>query len=71
VPSWFKKTRYLRHARVSKAKLRQVLRFFCADLTASQATQLTGLDRKTTLRLVNGDLSRVMLQPQQRNPLTT
>jgi transposase len=42
---------YLRHARIAEAKLRQVLRFFCADLTASQATQLTGLERKTTLRL--------------------
>ena len=47
--SW--KNRYLRHARISEAKLRQVLRFFCADLTASQATELSGLDRKTTLRL--------------------
>jgi transposase len=45
------KNRYLRHARISEAKFRQSLRFFCADLTASQATDLSGLDRKTTLRL--------------------
>ncbi len=45
------KNRYLRHARISEAKLRQVLRFFCADLTAAQATELSALDRKTTLRL--------------------
>ena len=45
------KNRYLRHARISEAKLRQVLRFFCADLTAAQATELPALDRKTTLRL--------------------
>lgn len=45
------KNRYLRHARISEAKLRQVLRFFCADLTAVQATELSALDRKTTLRL--------------------
>jgi hypothetical protein len=40
------KNRYLRHARISEAKFRQSLRFFCADLTASQATDLSGLDRK-------------------------
>ena len=45
------KNRYLRHARISEAKLRQVLRFFCADLTAAQATEFSGLDHKTTLRL--------------------
>jgi hypothetical protein len=36
---------------ISEAKFRQSLRFFCADLTASQATDLSGLDRKTALRL--------------------
>ena len=45
------RNRYLRHARISEAKFRQILRFFCTDLTASQATELAGLDRKTTLRL--------------------
>ncbi|GGJ44651.1 hypothetical protein [Neoroseomonas lacus] len=30
--------------------MRQLLSFFCADLTAAQATELSGLDRKTTLR---------------------
>ena len=41
----------LRHARVNEAKLRQVLRCFCADLTAAQTTELCGLNRKTVLRL--------------------
>jgi transposase len=45
------KNRYLRHARISEAEFRQMLRFFCADLTAAQATELSGLDRKTSLRL--------------------
>ena len=45
------KNRYLRHARVNEAKLRQVLRCFCADLTAAQTTELCGLNRKTVLRL--------------------
>lgn len=45
------KNRYLRHARISEPKLRQLLRLFCVDLTASQATELSSLDRKTTLRL--------------------
>ena len=45
------KNRYLRHARVSEVKLRQVLKYFCADLTAVQAAELGGLNRKTVLRL--------------------
>jgi hypothetical protein len=46
------RNRYLRHARISEAKFRQILRLF-ADLTASQATELSGLDRKTTPRLLD------------------
>jgi transposase len=45
------KNRYLRHARMSEVKLRQVLKYFCADLTAVQAAELGGLNRKTALRL--------------------
>jgi transposase-like protein len=45
------KNRYLRHARVSEVKLREVLKYFCADLTASQAGELAGLECKTALRL--------------------
>jgi transposase len=45
------KNRYLRHARVSEVKLREVLRYFCADLTATQASELAGIERKTALRL--------------------
>ena len=36
---------------MNEAKLRQVLRCFCADLTAAQTTELCGLNRKTVLRL--------------------
>ena len=53
------KNRYLRHARISEPKLRQILRFFCVDMTASQATELAGLDRKTTLRLFSLFRSRM------------
>jgi transposase len=45
------KNRYLRHARVSEVKLREVLKYFCADLTATQASELAGIERKTALRL--------------------
>ena len=37
--------------RASEVKLRQVLRYFCADLTAAQGAELGGLNRKTVLRL--------------------
>jgi transposase len=36
---------------VEKGRPGPGLHFFCADLTASQATELGNLDRKTTMRL--------------------
>lgn len=40
----------LKRSRISRAKFRQILRYFALDLTASQITELTGLNRNTVNR---------------------
>jgi transposase len=45
------KNRYLFRARIGEAKTREILKYFCVDLTALQAAELGGLERKTVLRL--------------------
>jgi transposase len=62
------KNRYLRHARVSEVKLRQVLKYFCADLTAVQAAELGGLNRKTVLRLYTLFRGRMALLAANEGP---
>lgn len=43
----------LTYTRLSTRKLKQIMRYFCADLTATQATQLAGVQRKTINRWYN------------------
>ena len=42
-------------ARISKAKFRQILRFFALDLTATQIAALTNLNRNTRNALFDTD----------------
>ena len=41
------KNRYLKRSHISEAKFRQVVRLFSQDLTATQISELTNLNRKT------------------------
>ena len=43
--------KYYKRSRISEAKFRQLARFFAQDLAASDAAQLTGLQRKTVNRI--------------------
>lgn len=40
----------LKYTRLSTRKLKQIMRYFCADLTATQAAQLADVQRKTVNR---------------------
>lgn len=42
--------KYIKRARISEAKFRELLRYFCLDLTAVQITELSGLNRNTVNR---------------------
>ena len=45
------KNKYLHRARISEAKFRQLVRMYALDLTATQAAELTRLNRNTVNRL--------------------
>jgi len=45
------KNKYVNRAKISEAKFRQIVKLFALDLTATQATSLTGLNRNTVNRL--------------------
>ena len=41
------KNRYINRAHISKSKFREILRYFCADQTATQAAELSGISRNS------------------------
>ena len=41
------KNKYAKRARISEAKIREIVRYVAADLTALQAAALSGLNRNT------------------------
>lgn len=45
------KNKYIRRAHISESKFRQLLRLFCADLTAVQISKLMDIERKTVNRI--------------------
>ena len=48
------KNQYAKRARISEAKIREIVRYVAADLTALQAAELRGLNRNTVNRLYRG-----------------
>ena len=48
------KNKYAKRARISEAKIREIVRYVAADLTALQAAALSGLNRNTVNRLYRG-----------------
>ncbi|MFW6347457.1 MAG: hypothetical protein ACOC2C_02445 [Cyclonatronaceae bacterium] len=42
--------KYVKRSRISEAKFRELIRYFCLDLTAVQITELSGLNRNTVNR---------------------
>ncbi len=45
---------YAHHSRVSEKKIREIVRYFAADLTALQAARLSGLNRNTVNHCLTG-----------------
>ncbi len=44
--------RYIKHAHISEVQFRQLLKLFCADLTAVQISKLMKIERKTVNRIL-------------------
>ena len=61
--------KYAKRSRISEAKIREVVRYVAADLTALQAVALSGLNRNTVNRLYRGVRERMLLACEAQRPL--
>ena len=63
------KNRYAHGSRVSEKKIREIVGYFAADLTATQATQLSGLNRNTVNRFYRALRERILLACEAQRPM--
>jgi len=63
------KNRYAHRSRVSEKKIREIVRYFAADLTATQATQLSDLNRNTVNRFYRALRERILLACEAQRPM--
>ena len=63
-----RKNRYANRARISTGQVRQLVRFFVLDLTASQIALLTGLNRNTVNRYVHALRERIAHVCEAQSP---
>ena len=54
------KNKYVYHSKISEKKFREIIRLFAEDLTATQITNLTGLNRNTINALLQKVRSRIV-----------
>ena len=63
------RNKYAKRSRISEAKIREIVRYVAADLTALQAAALSGLNRNTVNRLYRGVRERMRLACEAQRPL--
>jgi len=63
------KNRYAYRSCVSEKKIREVVRYFAADLTALQAAQLSGLNRNTINRFYRVLRERILVACEAQRPM--
>ena len=61
--------RYSKSSKISEAKIREIVRYFAADLTAVQATQLSGLNRNTINRIYRALRERIHRACEAQRPM--
>jgi len=61
--------RYAHRSRVSEKKIREIVRYFSADLTALQAAQLSGLNRNTINRFYRAFRERILWDCEAQRPM--
>ncbi len=49
----------LKYNRISKYKIKKIMRYFCVDITATQTSKLIGISRKTVNRYYNSFRSKI------------
>lgn len=62
------KNKYSNRAKISERKLREILKLFAIDLTASQITLLTGLNRNTVNRYLTAIREKIFENCQKDSP---
>ena len=63
------KNKYAHRSRISEAKIREVVRYFAADLTALQTAQLSGLNRNTVNKIYRGLRERMLFVCEEQRPM--
>jgi len=63
------KNRYARRSRISEKKIREIVRYFAADLTAIQAAQPSGLNRNTVNRYYRALRERILWACEAQRPM--
>ena len=64
------KNKYVNRSKISEAKFRQLVKLFALDLTATQATELTRLNRNTVNRLYAAMRERIAEYSRQTSPIS-
>lgn len=64
------KNKYIFRSKISEAKFRQVVRFFGVDLNATQIALVTGLNRNTVNRLLQGIRERIASVCEAESPVS-
>jgi transposase-like protein len=60
--------RYYRRSRIAEPKFRLLARHFALDLTASDASQLTGLSHRTTIKIFGKIRQRIAEECERQSP---
>ncbi len=60
--------KYVNRSKISEAKFRQIVKLFSLDLTANQISEITGLNRNTINRYLNGIRQRIAEYCEISNP---
>jgi len=63
--------KYVNRSKISEAKFRQIAKLFSLDLTANQISEITGLNRNTINRYLNGIRQRISEYCEMSNPAVT
>lgn len=64
-----RKNKYCHRAKISEAKFRELIRYFAADLDATQIAELSGLNRNTINRYINAVRERIAQLCEAESPL--
>ncbi len=60
--------KYVYRSRISEVKFIEIIKLFCADLTASQISELSGISRNSINRILTAIRTRIAEHCEQESP---